>query len=234
MKQLIVTRADANIVGMTDITLPIIRRFCDKWKSDFIVLNHDPKILTDDHHPHYRIMRVYDLLQDYDRVISLDSDIIINKSCPDLFKVIPDTCVGSIFEDVGTRSENRQSKIQKIQTKYGNVGWLTGYVNTGVMVVSKMHRDIFTPINGTLYTEDGSDDLHIGYQIHKMGFQIYEMDFRFNHMTMFSEPWNNASRFDSFIIHYAGAGIFDKGIGSRREQIIKDAKTIYGNNMLGE
>ena len=47
-------------------------------------------------------------------------------------------------------------------------------------------------------------------------------------MTMFSEGWNdNADRFDSHIIHYAGEGIFDKGIiVNKTEQIISDMRVI--------
>ena len=40
---------------------------------------------------------------------------------------------------------------------------------------------------------------------------------------MFSEEWNGyPDRFESFIIHYAGAGIFEGGVYSRLEQIKKD------------
>jgi hypothetical protein len=55
-----------------------------------------------------------------------------------------------------------------------------------------------------------------------------DFDFdKWNHMTMFSEPWNgNANRFDSYIIHYAGKGVFDKT--SRMEQIKSDKDIIYG------
>ena len=41
--------------------------------------------------------------------------------------------------------------------------------------------------------------------------EVKQLDYRWNHMTMFSEPWNdNADRFESFIIHYAGRGVFDE------------------------
>ena len=231
VNKLVVTRADSNISSMTNLTFPIIKGFCKKWGADFMVLDHTPDIMTDDKRPHYRVMKIYDLLDKYDRVISMDSDVVLNSTCPNLFEVVPENCVGSIFEDIGTRTSNRRSKIHNIQSKYGDVNWATGYVNTGVMVVSKMHKDIFTPINGHLYTEDGSDDLHIGYQIHKLGFKIFELDCRFNHMTMFSEPeCGSLNRFDSFIIHYAGVGVFDKTIASnRQEQITYDIKYIYGN-----
>jgi hypothetical protein len=44
---------------------------------------------------------------------------------------------------------------------------------------------------------------------------------------MFSEFCNGSpSRFDSYNIHYAGAGIFDGG-GPRLEQMKRDYKVIY-------
>ena len=71
----------------------------------------------------------------------------------------------------------------------------------------------------------GIDDIHLGYQIHKMGFEIQELPFQWNHMTMFSEGWNGyANRFDSYIIHYAGAGTFDES--NRTNQIKNDIKKL--------
>ena len=229
MKTLIATRADKNIKDMTDITFPIIRKFSDKWGADFIVLDNIPPVMSDDNRPHFRITKLYDLLDIYDRVISLDSDVIINKNCPNLFETIPEDCIGTIYEDKGTRQANRVGKMKNAQLLFGDIGWNSGYINTGVFIVSKLHKEIFNSINGKYYTMDGSDDVHIGYQIHRLGFKTYELDFRFNHMTMFSEPWNNsANRFDSYLIHYAGVGIFDSDVKNRNEQIAKDIEIIYG------
>ncbi|MCP3968244.1 MAG: hypothetical protein GY718_18185, partial [Lentisphaerae bacterium] len=55
----------------------------------------------------------------------------------------------------------------------------------------------------------GYDDAFIGYLIKKLKFPVYELSYKWNHMQMFSEPWNdNANRFDSYVIHYAGAARF--------------------------
>jgi lipopolysaccharide biosynthesis glycosyltransferase len=231
MRLLVASRADNNIKNMTDITFPIIQKFCDKWNADFKILDHIPPVMSDDNRPHFRITKLYELLNDYDRVISLDSDVIINKNCPNLFEVIPEDSIGTIYEDKGTRRSNRIGKMKNAQLLFGDIGWDNGYINTGSFIVSKQHKEVFNDINGKYYTQDGSDDVHIGYKIHKMGLKVYELDYRFNHMTMFSEPWNNnANRFDSFIIHYAGVGVFDKTIASdRQEQITYDIKYIYGN-----
>lgn len=228
MKKLIVTRADSGINDITKLTFPLIKDYCVKCGADFEVLSHVPPVMTDDNHPHFRILYLFTLYDEYDRILSLDSDMLINKDCPDLFEIVPNDCIGTIFEDRGTRKANRRRKIADIQKMYGDVGWKSGYINTSLLMTSLQHRGIFTSINGNYYTKDGSDDLHLGYQIHRYRFPIYELPFQFNHMTMFSESWNgSADRFKSHIIHYAGAGIFGDA-KSRQEQIELDYRYIYG------
>jgi lipopolysaccharide biosynthesis glycosyltransferase len=226
MKFAVTVRADDNIKSMTQLTFPIIEKFCKKCGAEFIVLDHTPLIMSDNNLPHFRIMKLYELLDTYDRIINLDADIVINKNCPNLFDVVPGICIGTIYEDKVSRENTRVSRIKDIQLLFVDIGWKSGYINTGVFVVSKKHREIFTSINGKYYTKNGSDDVHLGYQMKKLKVDVHELDYRFNHMTMFSE--NGLDRFRSFIIHYAGRGIFDTHIKSRNEQIQNDIKIIYG------
>lgn len=223
MKRLVVTRADDGIQEMTNMTFPVMKKFCKQWDVDFMVLDHKPPVMSDDRRPHFRITKVADLLNDYDRVLNLDCDLLINKTCPNIFDVVPEDCIGTIYEDVGSRTGNRRARISNAQRVFGDVGWTEGYINTGVFLVSKIHGEIFAPINGRYYTQDGSDDVHLGYQIKRLGFKVHELPYTFNHMTMFSET--GADRFDSYIIHYAGHGIFDD-VRNRNEQIRKDLEKI--------
>ena len=196
----IVTRADDNIKDMADITLPIMRDYAERCNADFIVLSEDAPFLTEDHKPHYRIL-----------------------------KVVPEDMIGSIYEDKGSRRPDRLVKLQGIQQAWGDVNWKEGYTNAGTFVMSKMHRDIFLPHNGEYWLGWGSADLHLSYNIHKYNFKVHELDYKWNHMSMFSEQWNGSpSRFSSNIIHYAGAGIYDAGVSSRLEQIKRDVKVVWG------
>lgn len=229
MKYGVTVRADDNVKTTVDLTFPIIKEFCKKWNADFILLDKEPPVWTDDHQPHYRVMELYKLFDKYDRLMSLDADIIINKTCPNIFEEVPEDCVGSIYEDKGSREGERIRRIKDIQSQFGDIGWKNGYVNDGMMVASKQHKEMFTPINGQYFLRTGNDDTHLGYQIIKNGFKVKELDYRFNHMTMFSEPWNGSkNRFDSYIIHYAGAGIFEPGTPDFIAQMKKDIKVIYG------
>jgi hypothetical protein len=220
----IVTRADDNIREMTDLTFPRMRKYAEKCGCDFHVLSHEPPVMTEDNRPHYRITKVREMLLDYDRVLCLDADMLINNDCPNIFDLVPEDMVGTIYEDKGSRQANRRRRLMDLQSAWGDVGWREGYTNAGTFLVSRMHRDIFLPHNGEYFLGWGSADLHMAYNIHKYGFKVFELDFRWNHMTMFSEPWNGADRFDSYIIHYAGKGIFD--CNNKLEQIKNDLERL--------
>jgi len=228
MKKLIVTRSDNNIKEMTDITHPIIRMFSKKWNADFEIFDHDSDCNDILGRSHYRIMKVGERLNEYDKILSIDSDVIITPNCPNLFDIVPFEKVGTIYEDKGTRQKHRQTIIQEVQKKWGYVNWQEGYLNTGVFIVSSIHKNIFEKEQGEYWIGFGYDDIHFGWKIHKFNYLIHELDYRFNHTTMFSEPWNgNKSRFDSYIIHYAGRGCFD--CNSRIKQIKKDASLVWSN-----
>lgn len=65
--------------------------------------------------------------------------------------------------------------------------------------------------------------------IHKLGFGVFELPYQWNHTTMFSQAWNGSpDRFKSYIIHYAGAGVFDPGVRNRLEQIQHDIEVVNG------
>jgi lipopolysaccharide biosynthesis glycosyltransferase len=227
----IVTRADLSVKSYTDTTFKSIKEYAKKCSADFVILSDPPPFLTDDKKPHYRILKLFKMFDEYDRILHLDADMIVNKNCENLFKIVHEDSIGSIYEDVGSRAYDRRGKILEMQKYWGDVGWREGYTNAGTFIMSKQHKNIFKPHNNMYWTAWGSADLHMSYNIHKYNFHVHELDFKWNHMTMFSEQWNNnADRFNSNIIHYAGKGIFDTRFSTKIEQIKNDHKLIYGEN----
>lgn len=226
-KRLVTTRADSNIEEMCSITHPILKRYADMCGADFTILNQDIQI-----HPHYRILELGKLLDVYDRILIIDSDVLLLWSCPNIFELVYTDHIGTIFEDVGSRQEHRRGLIKKIQEERGDVGWESGYLNTGFFLCSKEHKVMFDTIQlDNLWTDFGQDDVELGYQIHKHDLKIYELPFMFNHMSLFSEAWNNwASRFHSFCIHYAGNSFY--GWIPRLEQIKRDYFILKKYGML--
>jgi len=223
MKLAVVTRSDENIKEMTSLTHPVIKSFAKKWDADFIILEHDAPC-----HRHYRIMEFRNLFGLYDRILSIDSDVIISTTCPNPFLLVPVPMIGSVFEDVGTREQKRRKVIKNIQERFGDIGWKSGYINTGFAMFSKEHKDIFQSIDGHYWDGFGFDDAHLAYNINKRHIPIYQLPYQYNHMTMFSEAWNrSADRFESFVIHYAGIGKFENRFKNRIENMRYDMEELW-------
>lgn len=232
MKRLICTRADSNISEMCELTHPLLKKYAKQCNADFLVLDHETDCLVGDGRYHYRIMALGELLDQYDTIAHIDSDVIINKDIPDIFDVAGGE-IASIYEDVGSRQLVRSDIIVDIQNQFGLIDWTSGYINTGVFVVSKKHKDIFQKINGEYWVGFGFDDVHLGYNINKLGHKVKELDRRYNWMTMFSEPWNGGkSRFNAYMIHYAGQGIFDRRFETKLENMKYDFEVIYEANLI--
>ena len=235
MKLLMATCADESVVAYTKYTHPIFKMFAEKWQADFRVLDDQSYNRSNLNLWNYRTMVFYDWLETYDRILYLDSDIVINKNCPNIFDVVPYDTIGFVFEDKGSRLKDRRKRIVHIKSIHGgNEDWVSGYFNGGMLLVSRPHREIFTKINGRLWGEDfkvfGAIQAHLGYQIMKQGHKYVDLGHKWNHMSIFSESWNGGlSRFDSYIIHYAGRASFpDKGERSRVQLIRDDIERIYG------
>uniref|UniRef100_A0A6M3JY11 Putative glycosyltransferase n=1 Tax=viral metagenome TaxID=1070528 RepID=A0A6M3JY11_9ZZZZ len=205
VKKLIVTRSDETQDEIVKITHPNLKWYAKKCGADFEILT-DSKGL----YHHYKILCLYELFDKYDRILSLDSDILIMKDCPSLFRVVPKDKIGTIFEDVGSRKEHRRELIREVQDQFGDVGWTENYINTGVAIFSKQHKDIFEPkTEDEVWNGFGYDDIHLGHQIHKYGHEIYQLPYKYNHMSLFSEKFNGfKSRFTAYIVHYAGQAGF--------------------------
>jgi len=232
----IIVRADKKL-PYYNITIPIIKKYAEKIQAVYCELSHNPPFLTDDKKPHYRILAVLDeQLNHFDRYLFLDADILIRKDCPNLFDYVRHTHIGSIVEDVGSREIHRKKVIKAVQKKFGNIKWVSDYTNAGVFVLSNKHLNILKPINGEYWKGWGSVDGHIGYNIKRFNYEIQYLSYKFNHMCMFSEPWNRSMhRYFSFMIHYAGQANFpDKKWRSRLELIKDDYLELKSRGLIDE
>lgn len=154
--------------------------------------------------------QIYELFDKYDRILRLDFDIIISPNCPNLFDIVPEDMIGGVYEDIGVARESRLVAIKKIQEKLLNLNWEEGYLNAGVIVASKYHREVFNPTIDEIYDVQSIEGIstpeqdYMNYMIRELGIKIYELDYQFNHIMHF--PYD---RFQSYIIHYAGSKVYD-------------------------
>jgi len=182
-------------------------------------------------HRHYRIFQLYDLFDRYDRIVVMDSDVLIVKGCPNLFNIVEVNKIGTIFEDVGTRSQDRKNRIRKIQDKRGDIGWTAGYINTGVFITSQIYREIFKVDDPKdLWLDLGYDDVELGYRINQMRLEIQELPYSLNFMSLFVDTPFNKMKSDAYILHYAGQA-FNPWF-SKSEQIRQDYLMLNRYNMV--
>ena len=78
-KRALVTRIDETVEGYVEVTLPVIKDYANRCKAELITLSHNPPVWTEDQKPHYRALKIYDMFEEYDRILHLDADMLINK-----------------------------------------------------------------------------------------------------------------------------------------------------------
>lgn len=189
---------------MGDLTHPLMKEYANKTDADFLVINN-PVINNGD--VGFEKFQLYNILKYYDRVIFLDTDIIVRKHCPNLFDIVPENDLGVFIESKYDRYSpdvNHQQRIVGIQKALGNIFWNADYFNSGVMVLNKRHQPIFDLENGQIV--DLHDQTQLNYNVKKMGFWLHDIGFRFNKMDF----CNPLERFEAYIIHYAGRGYTSK------------------------
>jgi len=200
---------------MWDIGKKSIEKFCKKYNIAFEIITekkYATEYAADDYHyVNFEKNQVYDLFDKYDRILRLDWDIIITPHCPNVFEIVQEEKIGVVFEDIGSRKKDRLNRIKMIQDQLGDLDWRSDYFNSGVVMASKQHREIYktTPedveIVLNLKTPVSKEQNYLNYKVRKFRFEIYELNYKYNHTRLFSEPWNGRpERYKSFIIHYAG------------------------------
>jgi hypothetical protein len=182
---------------VSKLTHSTLELYADKIGADFIVLNEP------DENPHWMKLKLHDLLVEYHRIIYLDTDLIVRDDCPDLFGLVSENDLGMFNEGRWVpRATSLSEALREYRVSLPDWDGYT-YYNTGVMVVSRKHRQLFkTPekiVNMGMWEQPYLNMKFL--QDNKL--TIEDIDFRFNRMT-FMDGYIGITRKDSYIVHYAG------------------------------
>jgi FkbM family methyltransferase len=185
------------------LTHPSLKTYADKIGAEFIVIDQPSE------HPHWEKFQLYNLLLKYQRIIYLDTDMIVRDDCPSLFEMVPDNQLGIFNEG---RFDNRFGSLKEAYDSYHvpfPKKWDGTYYNTGVMVISRRHRQLFKMperiISLGMY-EQGYLNMKIQEMDndHAHEVRVFELDYKFNRMQL-ADTYCGIHRCDSYIVHYAGA-----------------------------
>ncbi len=154
--------------------------------------------------PHWLKFDLFALLTRCDRIIYMDADILIRPDCPNLFKLVDPEKVGIFNEGKFTPRAMAIHEI-KVRLKDDFPGWDgVSYYNSGVMVLSKKHRNVFLkPDSIPQLRFPFGEQTFLNYRLLKSRFPVQELNYKFNRMSLMNSLLG-VSRLDSYVVHYAG------------------------------
>lgn len=188
---------------MATITHPTIFRYAERIGADFLSIT-ESKCST----PHWEKFRIFDLLNQYHRILFVDTDIIIRSDAPNLFDLVPENKIG-VFNEmpftgpmrfVSLVESCREYGIKNVPEKFENK-----YYNTGVLVVSRRHKFLFKKPEKEFNSHFEQGYLNVIFSQHAD--EMFDLEYRFNRMSCLDSR-TGEERHASYFIHYAGAPDF--------------------------
>jgi hypothetical protein len=197
MKKALLTIASGDYFQqMAAITHPTIKAYADRIGADFIVWSDVSGYTV----PQYKKMEMGGLLESYDRLVYIDTDILVRDDSPDIFTIVPEDELGLLEE--GQYFDRRQSTIQFMtQVGYNSAQWDGKYYNTGVLVCSRCHQPLF--VNPPVQWNHFGEQTWFNTVISSRKAKVFLLPYRLNRM-MTLNPFYGEDRLDSWFLHYAG------------------------------
>ena len=144
-------------------------------------------------------------LEQFDRTIFIDCDLVIRAGTPSLFDLVPDTHLGIVREDrYLDRSDwlDRMAALYDVPREHG--GLPAPYFNGGVIVLSRCHYSLFIlPEAGTLYAYPLFEQTYLNARVRTLGIPLYELSKEFNFIPDYDRQPAMDWRY-GWLIHLAG------------------------------
>lgn len=222
------------------ITHPVMRRYARRIGADFRVLTGKSPIQMDglasdipkDAGARLAKLELADLLKTYNRLIYFDNTVVINPRCPDLFTLVPKDKVGATYETrLGIKWLNELSGLMQEAFNYYGAPPCTDFFNSGVMVISRCHRSMFTlPETPVKRFRGWLDQTLLNAMCRKHGFAVHDLGLRFNYLGIQVKHFDSDRGFrkkiscspeEAFIIHMTRA------FGSNRERLNRIERLVH-------
>lgn len=197
-------------------THPTIKNYADSIGADFIVIN--TRLFNEAPTPHWEKFQIYDLLKKYNRIIYMDTDLIVRGDCPNLFDLVPENKLGIFNEGkFDSRLESIREAVMYYKEELNE--WDGTYYNTGVMVISRVQRNLFKPPK-FMAPMGMYEQGYLNLRIIKDKIPVHDIQYRYNRMTLM-DKLTGENRLDSYIVHYAGA----PNLGTMHDILDKDIES---------
>lgn len=175
-----------------------------------------------------------ELFKDYDRVLYLDSDVLITPNARNIFELYPDPEKFYAFDESSpTEWMNRDKWIDQMHVNFSwpmNRTGVRSYFNAGIQLVGKNCQSFISRILSEQFSSnsfyiDPSDQTALNYLCFKYApLKFKSLHYSFNRMDLGEYDLENL-RYQADFIHYAGPCKY--GNGNKIETIQNDYKHLY-------
>jgi len=195
-------------------TKPLLEQYCKRTNSDLVIIDKPLYSIKSKHKKKYNYLKfeknqIYNLFENYDKVLRLDLDIVINPDAPNYFELDEDYFY--VTEEPG-----RLSEISQIKKDLGNIdSWNDFYFNGGVILASKKHKEVFNinDINFDLDLGSFKEQNILNWKVNKLGVKIKDLGPSFNFFAgayidgvRYNDFDNNELRRNAYFVHHTGEG----------------------------
>jgi hypothetical protein len=185
---------------MAAITHPTIKAYADRLGADFIVWDdYDGHTI-----PHYKKLELGGLLRRYERVLYIDTDILVRSDAPDIFAIVPDDSLGALEEGQYYADRKEWTLHYMNSIGYEPQDWDGRYFNAGVLVLSQAHRDLF--VRPPVEIDNFREQTHLNVLFTMNRTKIFDLPYRLNRIYCM-DGFYGEQRFDSYFLHYAGINL---------------------------
>ena len=187
---------------MAKLTHPTLQKYAEKIGADFLSITENKSSS-----PHWEKFQIYDLLNKYERIIYIDTDVLVREDTPDLFEIVPENQLGMFNEMPFT--EGRNISLIESCKDYGIIlkDWNGKYWNTGVIVIPRTWKFLLKKPEKEIFNfyEQGYLNAMIHAELEKAGneLSVFDLPYNLNRMACM-DKLTGEERFASYIMHYAG------------------------------
>ena len=210
-----------------------MKRYAKRYDKDFFAIIQ-PKL---NHiNVYFEKFQYLELFKEYDRILFLDSDVLITPNARNIFDLYPDPEKFYAFDESSpTEWMNRDKWIEQMPVNFSwpmNRAGVRSYFNSGVQLVGKNCQSFISRIfterfSANNFYIDTGEQTALNYLCFKYApLRFRSLHYTFNRMDLGEYDLENL-RYQADFIHYAGPCKY--GNGNKLETIAADYKTLYEN-----
>lgn len=195
------------IEALSAYTLPTMEDYALRVGADFKVMGKTG--ISETLSPYYEKNQIFDFFDEYEKVLYIDSDILVSPDAPDLFSLHDGDRVMAIeVENVYKAATNEKNALNNT---LGEVEWTAKYFNSGVVLFTEKYKSLLNTTDGLIdkwidAKKNGqvsglNDQSIFNYRVNQQSIPMQYVDHSFN----YTKAWGSFNkRFSKYFIHYAG------------------------------